>query len=104
MLAEEILKKRRDRAIAIVLTVKERDIDPLLKQVQGGDRASVKLRKVVLDQVNDFYDMALDVAMSGEAAGFEFNADVWEQRFDRLEAILVNGDAANVAEPTAVQE
>lgn len=104
MLAEEILKKRRDRAIAIMLTVKDRDIDPLLRQVQGGDRASKALRKVILDQINDFYDMALDVAMSGEAAGFEFNVETWERRFDRLEALMVNGDTGNVVESTAVQE
>ncbi len=85
MRAEEILKKRRDRAIAIIMNIKEREIDPLLDQVSGGDRAKRALRKVILDQMNDFYNMALDVASSGEAAGFEFNAETWEARLDAFE-------------------
>lgn len=81
MRAEEILKKRRDRTIAIILGVKEREIDPLLAG-SVGDRASHALRKVVLDQINDFYDMALDVASSSGADTFEFNPDVWGRRIE----------------------
>lgn len=96
MKPDEILKKRRDRAIAIILSIKEREIDPLLQQVEGGQRASKALRKVVLDQVNDFFEMALDVAMSGESATFEFNAETWEARMGEMEQRLlaaVAGDA-----------
>lgn len=82
MRAEDILKKRRDRTIAIVLGVKEREVDPLLNHVPGGDRASHAMRKVILDQVNDFYDMALDVASSSGADKFEFNPDVWSKRIE----------------------
>ena len=60
------------------MKVKEREVDPLLVQEPGGAQASRLLRKVVLDQVNDFYDMALDVALSGEADKFEFNPQVWK--------------------------
>jgi hypothetical protein len=98
MNAAEILKKRRDRAIAIVLSVKEREIDPLLKQVQGGERAAKAMRKVVLDQFNDFFDMALDVAMSGESATFEFNADIWLKRFDELEELIISAGATPSSE------
>lgn len=84
MRADEILKKRRDRAIAIIMNVKEREVDPLLDQVTGGDRAKRMLRKVILDQVNDFYTMALDVAMSGEAQNTEFNAEVWEGKLNEI--------------------
>ena len=98
MRAEDILKKRRDRAIAIILSIKEREVDPLLNQMPGGSRASGLLRKVVLDQVNDFYDMALDVATSGEADRYEFNAAVWipkiEGRLDDLHEVLT-GIATN---------
>lgn len=88
MRAEEILRKRRDRTIAIILGLKEREVDPLLRQEPGGDRASGMLRKVILDQINDFYDMALDVASSGEATSFEFNPAVWLPRIDgRLDAL-----------------
>lgn len=82
MRAEEILKKRRDRTIAIILGIKEREVDPLLANRPGGDRASHALRKVILDQVNDFYDMALDVASSSGAEQFEFNPEVWSRRIE----------------------
>lgn len=83
MKADEILRKRRDRTIAIILGLKEREVDPLLTQMPGGSRASGLLRKVILDQINDFYDMALDVASSGTVEGFEFNPEVWLPRIDR---------------------
>lgn len=90
--AADILHKRRDRAIAIILKIKEREIDPLLGQTPGGVQASRALRKVVLDQLNDFCDMALDVASSGEADLFEFNAQVWEHKINAIhEAVTRNG-------------
>lgn len=82
MRADEILKKRRDRACAIILGVKERELDPILKDAPGGDKASKAMRKAVLDQVNDFYDLALDIVNSSEAKDFEFNADVWMRRIE----------------------
>lgn len=92
MRAEEILKKRMDRAIASILNVKEREVDPLLKQSPGGERASRLLRKVILDQMNDFCDMARDVAGSGEAATMEFNADLWAARIEgKLDEVLASG-------------
>jgi hypothetical protein len=80
--AEDILKKRRDRAIAIILSVKEREVDPLLAGQADGDKALRVLRKAVLDQMNDFYDMALDVASSSGADTFEFNPTVWTRRIE----------------------
>jgi hypothetical protein len=97
--AEDILKKRRDRTIAIILGLKEREVDPLLLEEPGGSRASAMLRKVILDQINDFYDMALDVASSGEAATFEFNPDLWglrlEGRLDELHRAVESLTASN---------
>lgn len=88
MRADDILKKRRDRSIAIILGIKEREVDPLLSPQPGGPQASTLLRKVVLDQINDFCELALDVANSGEAPKFEFNPDVWMNRIDgRLAAL-----------------
>jgi hypothetical protein len=88
MRAEEILKRRRDRAIAIILSVKEREVDPLLSQMPGGTRASQLLRKVVLDQINDLYALALDIANSGEVETFEFNPEVWLPRIEgQLDAL-----------------
>jgi hypothetical protein len=82
MRAEDILKKRRDRTIAIVLGIKEREVDPLLSGQRGGEQASRALRKVILDQINDFYDIALDVASSSGADDYEFNPEVWSKRIE----------------------
>lgn len=96
--ADDILKKRRDRTIAIILSIKEREVDPLLTQMPGGRRASQLLRKAILDQVNDFYDMALDVSSSGGADGFAFNAEVWLPKIEgKLHELgqAIDGLAAN---------
>lgn len=82
MRAQDILAKRRDRSIAIVMNVKEREVDPLLLEMPGGKRASTMLRKVILDQINDLYDMALDVASSSGADNYEFNPEVWARKID----------------------
>jgi hypothetical protein len=91
MRADEILKKRRDRAIAIILGVKEREADPLLREVTGGAAASKALRKVILDQFNDFCDLALDVTSSGEASNFEFNPEVWGRKISEIHSAVTNG-------------
>lgn len=92
MRADDILRKRRDRAIAIVLNVKEREVDPLLDQEGGGAYASRALRKVILDQFNDFCDLALDVTNSGEASQFEFNPEVWIRKLNDIHtAVTRNG-------------
>ena len=88
MRAEEILKKRRDRTLAIILNVKERQIDPKLPPGPDARRASDALRKVILDQVNDFYELARDVANSSEVETFEFNPEIWTRRIEgRLDDI-----------------
>lgn len=96
MRAKEILKKRKDRSIAIILNVKEKEVDPLLGLEGGGERASRLMRKVILDQFNDFYDMAIDVVESGEANKFEFNAEVWmakiEGQFQSIQKELARRD------------
>lgn len=57
----ELLAKRRDRAIAIILGVKERECDEYLPLA-----ARSKLRKVILDQFNDLYSLCLDLATDSE--------------------------------------
>ncbi len=91
----ELLKKRRDRSLAIILGVKEREVDPLLPNGRQGDRASKLMRKVVLDQMNDFYDFCLDVVGSTEAANMQYNPEIWEARllrFDRFLDSVENGE------------
>ena len=81
---EQLIKKRKDRAIGIVLRVKEREIDPILDELPNGDRLSARLRKVILDQFNELAELACDVASSGEAGTFWFNDEVWEKRFEAI--------------------
>lgn len=90
MRADEILKKRRDRAIAIVLSIKEREVDPILNGADGGVAASRALRKVVLDQLNEFCDLALDVAGSGDLGTFEFNPNVWTQKINEIHRVVTS--------------
>lgn len=78
-----LLKKRTDRAIAIVLGVKEREVDPLLRGHPDGRPASDKLRKVVLDQLNGLHELCLDLFSSLDTGEVLLN----EQYLDRLDAV-----------------
>jgi hypothetical protein len=57
--AVALLERRMKKAIAIVLGVKEREVDGFLPR-----DVSDKLRKVVLDQFNEYHEMVLDVVRS----------------------------------------
>lgn len=89
---QDALARRRQRVIAIILGVKERECDPYLPP-----EASAKLRKVVLDQVNEFHELMLDLTqgpkVSGES-GVILN-QFYLQKIDELYAAVVtngNGD------------
>lgn len=57
---QELMRRRRDRVISIILNFKEKECDPHLpRDVQ------IKLRKVVLDQINDLFDFYSDIMKSG---------------------------------------
>lgn len=72
----DVLGKRRDRVIAILLSFKERECDQHLpRDVQ------VRFRKIVLDQLNEFADLCTDIMRSLDA-GDSFN----ELYLERLEA------------------
>lgn len=53
---KDFLGKRRDRAIATILSFKEKECDQYLPQ-----EISFELRKVILDQINDVIDLAYDL-------------------------------------------
>lgn len=74
----DILAKRRDRAIAIVLGVKERECDRHLPQ-----EARTKLRKVVLDQFNDLHDLSMDLIRSLDSGDFVVN-EVYLEKLDAI--------------------
>ena len=77
-LLTDILAKRRDRAIAIVLGFRERECDQYLPAA-----VSHKLRKVVLDQLNDYHDLCADLIRSLDTDEVVLN----ELFVDKLDAI-----------------
>jgi hypothetical protein len=82
---QELLRRRKDRACAIILSVKEREVDPFLES-----QTSEKLRKVVLDQVNEFYEVVRDVVAALEDGSVEFN-ELWLDRLGEIYEAVVNG-------------
>ena len=78
----DLLEKRRNRAIAIVLGVKERECDRDLSA-----HASQKLRKVVLDQFNEFHDLVLDIMGSLDHGEVVLNEE-YLQRIDEIHTML----------------
>lgn len=79
---DQLIARRRDRAIAIVLSVKERECDEFLP-----DEASRKLRKAVLDQFNDLYGFCVDLLHSAEPVTPVVNLEYLE-RLDALTAAV----------------
>jgi hypothetical protein len=84
----DVLAKRRDRAIAIILGVKERECDSILKSTPDGKAASDKLRKVVLDQMNELHDLYLDVMKSYDTGEVVLNEDYLAKLDEIHEAVL----------------
>jgi hypothetical protein len=80
---KDLLAKRRDRVIAIILGTKERDCDQYLPK-----EAQAKLRKVVLDQVNEFYELTCDVLRSCDTDSMVMN-DLYLQRLDEIHEVIV---------------
>jgi hypothetical protein len=84
----ELLRRRKDRACAIVLGVKEREVDPYLR---AHPEASEKLRKVVLDQLNEFYEVVMDIVNSLDSGDVVLN-DHYLQKIDDLHrTVVLNG-------------
>jgi len=74
----EMLAKRRDRAIAAILGVKERECDPYLPP-----QVSTRLRKAVLDQLNDYHDLCVDLTRSFDQSDVVLN----ECYLDKIDAL-----------------
>lgn len=88
----DLLEKRRNRTIAVILGVKEREVDPLLPDGRCGDEAADKLRKVVLDQVNELVNFVVDVLDSFDTGEVMLNQD-YLRKIDELhrELVTTNG-------------
>lgn len=77
------LAKRRDRAIATFLGLKEREVDPYLPE-----RVAAALRKEFLDQINGLCDLAFDMIADDVVINEEF-----KDRFNKIYDILTNDGA-----------
>lgn len=78
----DILARRRDRAIAIILGFRERECDSYLPP-----DVSHKLRKVVLDQLNDYHDLCSDLIRSLDSDEVVLN-ELFVQRLDSIHESL----------------
>lgn len=74
----EVIARRRDRAIAVLLGVKEKEVDQYLPP-----EVRVRLRKVILDQLNDFHSLVVDVMRSLDNGEVVLN-DLYMERLDDL--------------------
>lgn len=83
----DLLNKRRDRAIAIILRTKEQECDQYLPREQ-----SVKLRKVVLDQINNLSDMVVDLMGSLQDNSGVILNEFYLQRLDEVHEMVSSSE------------
>ena len=82
----ELLSRRKDRTIATILNVKDECDEYLPPEL------SKALRKVVLDSMNDYYDVCLDVVNSLDGGGYVLNQEYINRKLDQmLEVLLEDG-------------
>ena len=85
--SKDLIAKRKDRAIAIILSVKEDQCDQYLT-----DEASHALRKVVLDQINSLYDLVLDIVNSLDSGAVEINTHYLDMISELHEHLIEDRD------------
>jgi hypothetical protein len=83
---KSMLSRRRDRAISIVLGMKEKEADSYLPR-----DVSARLRKVVLDQFNELADFAIDVCNSLDTGDIVLNED-WLVKLDEIHDVVVSSN------------
>lgn len=81
-----VLAKRRDRSIAILLGYKERECDNYLPQ-----EVRVGLRKAILDQINDFYELSLDLLSSVDDGSVILN-QIYIEKIEKIYEMLTEKD------------
>jgi hypothetical protein len=79
----EALGRRRNKAISIILRYKEDHIDD-----QIDEDTSDRFRTVVLDQINDFHDVCVDLI---GASGGVVN-ELWVEKLEEIHDILTGED------------
>jgi hypothetical protein len=79
----DMLARRRDRAISVILNMKEKECDSYLPR-----DSSQRLRKVVLDQMNELVDFAMDLCNSLDTGEVVLNED-YLKKLDEVHEIVV---------------
>jgi hypothetical protein len=79
---KSFLGKRRDRAIATLLSFKEKECDAFLP-----DSISQRLRKEILDQINELCDVAFDLMNEDEVIWNEEFMDRFDQISDKIDRL-----------------
>lgn len=85
----DVLKTRMNKACAIILAVKERECDRHLPP-----DAQSKLRKVVLDQMNDYYDLCIDIMRSLDTGDVVLNEEYLkrlDRKLDEIHLAVISG-------------
>lgn len=84
-----LLEKRRDRVIAVLLGLKERELDQYLPV-----EAQRKFRKALLDEVNGLVELGCDLLRSVDT-GNDVSNDYFRQLIEEIHSATVagNGDA-----------
>jgi hypothetical protein len=60
----DIFARRRNKAIAVILRFKEQECDTFLPE-----RVSDQLRKIILDQINDYHELVCDLVSVYQQGG-----------------------------------
>lgn len=90
MNAEELVERRKDRAIAIILRMKESECDEFLP---AGVRT--KLRKVILDQLNDLAEVVTDILKASTSDTVVVN-EFWLEKLMEVHAVVTREDMLKV--------
>jgi hypothetical protein len=87
--ANEFLRRRKDRAAAIILSAVEKELSGPLDGAPRG-----RLRKVILDQLNDLYNATLDVVQSVDTGTVVLN-DIWLERLEAIYDVVTSGNGSH---------
>ena len=85
----DVIARRRDRAIAVLLGIKEREVDQYLPA-----EVRALLRKAILDQLNDFHSLVVDVMRSLDTGEVVLN-DLYLEKIDQVHEVVVGRNGQN---------
>lgn len=78
-----LLRKRVDRSIATLLGYKEKECDYYLPK-----EVSLDLRKKILDQLNDLYEICLDLMATVSDDSYTIN-EIYLQKIDEIYGVII---------------